>query len=90
MHEVMTFPKNPFDYLKQYSFKDTEEIYTNGSMLIPTHRVETLLVHYKQELLDDIVKELEDLYNAPLTETAYNNGWQTCAQIAIEQVKRRK
>jgi hypothetical protein len=35
----MTFPDTLDEFLEQYQFKDSEEIYTNGSMLIPVFRV---------------------------------------------------
>ena len=59
MHEVEIFPKNPFDYLKQYSFKDDKKVYTNGSDLIPSFRVETMLVYYKRQLLGEILEKLD-------------------------------
>jgi len=61
MHEVEIFPKNPFDYLKQYSFKDDEKVYTNGSKLIPSFRVETMLVYYKRQLLNEILEKLDGI-----------------------------
>ena len=77
MHEIEIFPDNPFDYLKKYSFKDEKEVYTNGSMLIPTYRVETMIAHYTQDLLDHIIKKLEDMktsynpYDSYYDESAY-------------------
>jgi len=46
MNDCMTFPNNWHTFLDEYSFKDTEKIYTNGSNLIPTFRVEQLIEHY--------------------------------------------
>lgn len=42
----MFFPQDPNDFLDQYSFKDKEEIYTNGSELIQVLRVKQMLEHY--------------------------------------------
>lgn len=39
MADCMTFPDTLDEFLEQYQFKDSEEIYTNGSMLIPVFRV---------------------------------------------------
>lgn len=46
MGEIMDFPETPLEFLKSYEFKDKEEIYTNGSMLIPTFRVKQMIEHY--------------------------------------------
>lgn len=46
MGEMMTFPEDPKEFIKDYSFKDKEEVYTNGSELIPVFRVEQMLEHY--------------------------------------------
>ena len=44
--ESMEFPNDIKDFIKNYSFKDKEERYTNGSMLIPVFRVEQMLEYY--------------------------------------------
>lgn len=46
MNDCMTFPNNWHTFLDDYSFKDTLEVYTNGSNLISTFRVEQLIEHY--------------------------------------------
>ncbi|WP_293969728.1 hypothetical protein [uncultured Ruminococcus sp.] len=46
MAECMNFPETPLEFLKLCEFKDEKEIYTNGSMLIPTFRVEQMIEHY--------------------------------------------
>ena len=46
MNDCMTFPNNWHTFLDDYSFKDSQEIYTNGSNLISTFRVEQLIEHY--------------------------------------------
>lgn len=51
MCECMTFPNDWREFLKDYSFKDTDEVYTNGAELISVFRVEQLIEHLllKQE-----------------------------------------
>ena len=44
--EAMDFPQSWRDFVEQYSFKDSKEEYTNGSMLISTYRVEQMVEHY--------------------------------------------
>lgn len=46
MSDCMNFSDNWRTFLNDYSFKDTNEIYTNGAILIPTFRVEQLIEHY--------------------------------------------
>lgn len=50
MAEIMEYPKTPNEFIERYSFKDSEEIYTNGSKLIPVFRVEQMLEHYYKPL----------------------------------------
>lgn len=54
MGDTMDFPNNIIDFLQSYSFKDNEEIYTNGSELISIYRVIQALEHYAPELLSNI------------------------------------
>ena len=49
MGDVMTFPETMEEFLAEYSFKDSEEIYTNGAMLIPVFRVRQMIKHYMEE-----------------------------------------
>ena len=51
MSECMPIPDNWKDFIKEYSFKDIREIYTNGSRLIPTFRVEQMMEHWYKSLL---------------------------------------
>lgn len=46
MTEHMTFPKTTDDFIKQYSFKDEKQEYTNGAELIPVFRVKQMMEHY--------------------------------------------
>ena len=43
--DQMTFPNTWEEFEKIYGFTDKEEIYTNGSRLIPSFRVEQWLEH---------------------------------------------
>lgn len=47
-NEVMNFPKTFKEFEEYYGFTDTEEVYTNGSRLIPVFRVEQWLEHIKE------------------------------------------
>ena len=48
MGDCMSYPETIEEFIKQYSFKDTEEIYTNGAELIPVFRVMQAIEHYIQ------------------------------------------
>lgn len=44
--DVMEFPRTSEEFCGQYSFFDKDEVYTNGSLLIPVFRVEQMVEHY--------------------------------------------
>ena len=44
--EAMEFPDDWTAFIQQYEFADKEEVYTNGSMLIPSFRVAQMVEHY--------------------------------------------
>ena len=44
--DVMSFPDNWWTFVQQYQFADKDEVYTNGSMLIPSFRVRQMVEHY--------------------------------------------
>lgn len=46
MADCMMFPNSWGEFLEDYSFKDKEEVYTNGSVLVPVFRVEQMVEHY--------------------------------------------
>lgn len=49
MFEEMKFPDTLDEFIKQYSFIDEEQIYTNGSELIHTFRVKQWEEHKEKE-----------------------------------------
>lgn len=66
MNDCMMFPDDWREFLKSYSFKDTEELYTNGSELIPVFRVEQLIEHLLKEqeprvlTLEEVANQLKE------------------------------
>lgn len=48
MADMMTFPDTWEEFEKRYGFDDSEELYTNGSRLIPSFRVKQWLDHIAQ------------------------------------------
>ena len=59
MSEEMKFPDTLDEFIKQYSFIDEEQIYTNGSELIQTFRIKQWEEHKKQEI-QSLKKQLEE------------------------------
>ena len=53
MTECMMFPNDWAKFLEDYSFRDSEEVYTNGARLIPTFRVEQMMKHYLRTAVAD-------------------------------------
>ena len=52
--EVMQYPPTWREFLRQYSFDDDQEVYTNGSDLIPAFRVVQMVDYYfPNRQLDD-------------------------------------
>lgn len=49
MADMMEFPNTWEEFEKVYGFADTKQIYTNGSRLIPSFRVEQWLDHITGE-----------------------------------------
>lgn len=49
MSEMMEFPETWEEFEKSYGFNDREEVYTNGSRLIPSFRVKQWLDHIAQK-----------------------------------------
>lgn len=63
----MWFPKTIKEFIDDYSFKDKKEVYTNGSQLIQTFRVEQALNHYYQpykDFEDELGIDLATLFKA--------------------------
>lgn len=48
MSDQMWFPEDIKEFLDSYSFKDKEQVYTNGADLIPLFRVYQALEYYYQ------------------------------------------
>lgn len=59
MADRMNFPPTFEEFINDYSFKDKEEIYTNGTELIPVFRVMQAWDHYTE----DIKQNLNNIYD---------------------------
>lgn len=61
MDEKMEFPNTLDEFIRQYSFIDEEQIYTNGIELIPVFRIRQWEEHKKEEN-QGLKKQLEYLH----------------------------
>ena len=65
--EKMNFPEDINDFINDYSFNDKDEVYTNGSDLIPVFRVKQALEHYRPSnickifLIDCVIGVLKNI-----------------------------
>ena len=60
MADLMIFPKTIQEFIKDYSFKDEQEVYTNGAMLIPVFRMEQAYIFYGQQIREQTIKEITE------------------------------
>lgn len=63
MADRMEFPKTMKEFIDSFSFKDKEEVYTNGAELIPVFRVEQALEHYEKEIRAKAIDEFAEKLN---------------------------
>lgn len=60
MADKMEFPSTIEEFIKGYSFKDSDEVYTNGAELIPVFRVEQAFEHYEKEIRKKAIDEFAE------------------------------
>jgi hypothetical protein len=60
MNEEMKFPKTFEEFIKQYSFFDKQQIYTNGSELIQVFRIKQWEEHKEKEN-QELKKQVDEL-----------------------------
>lgn len=61
----MEFPETIEEFIEQYSFKDKEQIYTNGSVLMHVFRVKQMIDHYfyKNKVVSNLIRsDTDELY----------------------------
>ena len=69
--EVMQFPSTLDEFIKEYSFTDNKEVYTNGSELIPVFRIKQWENH-KQNNWNELKKWIEE--DTEVAETNFEMG----------------
>ena len=61
MADKMEFPSTIEEFIKGYSFKNIDEVYTNGAELIPVFRVEQAFEHYEKEIREKAIDEFAEV-----------------------------
>ena len=59
MADIMTFPETVEEFMEQYKITDTEQIYTNGTELVPIFRMKQWFDHKKGKWR---VREIHSVY----------------------------
>lgn len=77
--EVMTFPETVEEFMEDYKIVDTEQLYTNGSELVPIFRMKQWFDHDLEKKLANPGQWAYDY--------GFNYGYQQGWEAAIEDVK---
>ena len=81
--EVMDFPNTFDEFADDYGFKDTKEVYTNGSELIQVYRVKQWLEHINEKTtMIDKSNFSQEQYKADL-QSAYDCGYNQACKSKI-------
>ena len=87
MGDMMSFPNTIDEFLDDYSFKDKEEVYTNGSMLIPTFRVKQGIEHHARELNNLINRQKAEIERLKNRNAFLENEYKNQGELFWERVK---
>ena len=82
MADCIGFPNTMNEFMEQYSFIDTDEVYTNGSELIQVFRVKQGLEHYEEEIRSKAIEEFSERIKARAHSTE-RNDWSADYMISI-------
>ncbi len=80
MDNEMKFPETWEEFEKDYGFTDTEEVYTNGSRLIPSFRVEQWLEH-KTDRLKLVQESVYTIMNISKTDSIKDKCFRNAARF---------
>lgn len=90
MNEEMKFPKTFEEFIKQYSFFDKQQIYTNGSELIQVFRIKQW-EEYKEKENQELKKKYENAvadYETTMAEKEQLNRLVNSCQEEIRKLKK--
>lgn len=95
MGEMMNFPETPEEFIEFFEFADKDEVYTNGSRLIPSFRVKQMMDHYmaKAKKTDEELKKLQTririmdsqliVSKAPLYDSNTREGFENYVRMVV-------
>lgn len=95
MNEKMEFPNTFEEFVNEYSFKDSDEVYTNGSDLIQTFRAMQGWEHFVEQISEDEIRKFLtwltsegffDCYKCPVNVCFYDKN----AKCVDELIKKYK
>lgn len=81
----MSFSNTIDEFLDSYAFKDKEEVYTNGSMLIPTFRVKQGIEHHARELNTVINRQAAEIERLKKKNTILSKNADTAFQDGLNE-----
>lgn len=84
MGEIMQFPETVEEFMQQYKITDTQQVYTNGTELVPIYRMKQWLEAHKQRWIP-CSERMPDLKpcNAGTAYSEAVNVWTTGQKIMV-------
>ena len=87
MADRMAFPNTMKEFIESFSFKDSEEVYTNGAELIPVFRVEQGFEHYAKEIRAKAIDEFAHQFKENLNQEFPRNYESTRPYFSLENAR---
>lgn len=92
MNEQMKFPNTFEEFVNDYSFRDSDEVYTNGCELIPVFRVMQGYEHFSKQIREDAIaeisREMRVLYGNEYEKQIRADAIEKCKQILLDAIAR--
>lgn len=81
MADRMEFPNTMKEFIDSFSFKDSEEVYTNGAKLVPVFRVEQAFEHYEKEIRAKAIDGFANTLKSRLTDAIYQKDVESMTNL---------
>lgn len=97
MADMMTFPDTVEEFMEEYKLVDTEQVYTNGTELIPIFRMKQWFEHEKAQLSKEgatsdlisrteTVERLRGVLDVTVPITDYDGGYVDGVEVGVSTV----
>ena len=97
MADMMTFPDTVEEFMEEYKLVDTEQVYTNGTELVPIFRMKQWFEHEKAQLFSEsttsdlisrteTVEHLRGVIDVTVPITDYDGGYVDGVEVGISTV----